>query len=97
MLAAEDPSVAEGLLLLSYPLHPPNKPGQLRTAHFSELRRPALFVQGTKDPFGTIEEVRAALDLIRARTMLLEVAGGGHDLARGKFDAVESLGQLLAA
>jgi uncharacterized protein len=97
MLAAEDPSVAEALMALSYPLHPPDKPGQLRTAHFPELRTPALFVQGTKDPFGTIEEVRAALDLIPARTMLMEVEGAGHDLARGKFDAVGALGQLLAA
>lgn len=97
MLAADDPSVAEGLLLLSYPLHPPNKPQQLRTAHFPDVRTPGLFVQGTKDPFGTIEELRAALDLIPARTMLTEVAGAGHDLARGKFDAVGSLEELLAA
>ena len=52
MLAAEEPGVAEALLLLSYPLHPPNKPAQLRTAHFPQLRTPALFVSGTKDPFG---------------------------------------------
>jgi uncharacterized protein len=96
MLAAEEPAVAEGLLLLSYPLHPPGKPGQSRTAHFPELRAPGLFVQGTKDPFGTIEEVRAALDLIPARTMLMEVAGAGHDLARGKFDAVGSMEELLS-
>lgn len=96
MLAADDPSIADALLLLSYPLHPPNKPGQLRTAHFPELRTPALVVQGTKDPFGTIEELRSALDFIPARTMLIEVAGAGHDLARGKFDAVGSLGKLMA-
>ncbi len=96
MLAAEKPAVAEGLLLLSYPLHAPGKPGQLRTAHFPQLRTPGLFVQGTKDPFATIEELRAALDLIPARTMLIEVAGAGHDLAKGKFDAVGTLGQLLA-
>jgi hypothetical protein len=97
ILAAEEPAVAEGLLLLSYPLHPPGKPGQLRTAHFPELRTRALFVQGTKDPFGTIEEVRAALDLIPAPTMLMEVEGAGHDLARGKFDAVVGLEKLLTA
>lgn len=97
MLAAEDSSVAQGLLLLSYPLHPPNKPGQLRTAHFPELRTPTLFVQGIRDPFGTIEEVRAAMDLIPARTMLMELERAGHDLARGKFDAVGGLERLLAA
>ena len=72
-------SIAEALLLLSYPLHPPNKPGQLRTAHFSSLRTPALFVQGTKDPFGSIEEMRAALSVIPAKTVLMEVVGAGHD------------------
>src|SRR6266478_2202291 len=44
MLAAEDPAVARALLLLSYPLHPPEKPHQLRTAHLPKLRIPALFV-----------------------------------------------------
>ena len=54
------PDLADGLLLLSYPLHPPNKPEQMRTAFFRELRTPALFVHGTQDPFGTIEELRVA-------------------------------------
>ncbi len=57
MLAAEEPGLVEALLLLSYPLHPPGKPAQPRTAHFPALRTPALFVHGTKDPFGTIEEL----------------------------------------
>lgn len=86
MLAAEEPALADGLLLLSYPLHPPNKPDQLRTAHFPALRTPALFVQGTKDPFGTIEEMRAALERVPAKTELLVLSGLGHDLARGRFD-----------
>ncbi|HEU5020230.1 MAG TPA: alpha/beta fold hydrolase, partial [Bryobacteraceae bacterium] len=67
MLAAEDPGVVEGLLLLSYPLHPPDKPGQLRTAHFPQLRTPSLFVSGTKDPFGSPVELRAALELVPGR------------------------------
>ncbi len=53
MLAAEEPALVEGLLLLSYPLHPPRKPEQLRTAHFGHLQTPALFVHGAKDEFGT--------------------------------------------
>lgn len=85
MLAAEETGVADGLLLFSYPLHPPGKPAQLRTAHFPSLRTPALFVHGTKDPFGTIEELRATLPLIPAATRLIEVEGAGHDLKRGKF------------
>jgi hypothetical protein len=59
MLAAEQPGVADALLLLSYPLHPPKKPQQLRTAHFPDWRTPALFVQGTRDPFASIEELRS--------------------------------------
>ena len=84
MLAAEEPEIADGLLLLSYPLHPPKKPEQLRTAHFSKLRTPALFVHGTKDGFGTLEEVKAHLDEIPARTSLLGVSGAGHELLTAK-------------
>ncbi len=96
MLAAEEPSVADALLLLSYPLHPPNKPDQLRIAHFPALRTPALFVHGTKDPFGTIAEIRAAIATIPAKTELLALDGLGHDLGRGLFDLAR-LPRLLAA
>jgi predicted alpha/beta-hydrolase family hydrolase len=80
MLAAEEPKVADALLLLSYPLHPPHKPQDLRTAHFGSIQIPALFVQGTRDTFGTVEEMRAALVLIPARTELAMVEGAGHSL-----------------
>ena len=81
MLAAKDPSVADGLLLLSYPLHPPRKPQQLRTAHFPLLQTRCLFVHGTRDPFASPEEMRAALELIPAENTILSVEGGGHELA----------------
>jgi len=101
MLAAEEPGLAEELLLLSYPLHPPGKPAQPRTAQFTALRTPALFVHGTKDPFGTTEELTEALKMIPARTELITVSGAGHDLNRGKFDlansVIESLRALVAA
>jgi uncharacterized protein len=84
MLAAADPGLVEGLLLLSYPLHPPRKPDQLRTAHFPELRTRALFVQGSCDPFGTLEELASALRLIPATTSLFPVDGAGHDLNFGR-------------
>jgi uncharacterized protein len=84
MLAAADPGLAQGLLLLSYPLHPPHKPSQLRTAHFPELRTPALFVHGSRDPFGTLEEMRSALRLIPATTSLVPIEGDGHDLGFGR-------------
>lgn len=80
LLCAERPDSADGLLLLSYPLHPPRKPEQLRTQHLPALRTPALFVHGTRDPFGSIEEMEQALALIPAKTSLLQVEGAGHDL-----------------
>ena len=69
-----------GLLLMSYPLHPPRKPAQLRTQHFFNMDTAALFVHGTRDPFGSIEEIEQALKLIPAKTKLLTVEGAGHDL-----------------
>jgi hypothetical protein len=86
ILASEDPDIVAALLLLSYPLHPPRKPEELRTGHFHKLRTPTLFVHGTADPFGTPEEMRAAVALIPAAKDLVFVDGAGHDLARGKFD-----------
>jgi hypothetical protein len=84
MLLADQP-IADGLILLSYPLHPPGKPDQLRTQHLPELHVPTLFVEGTRDPFGTIEEIEAARRLIPAKTELLIVEGAGHDLGfKGK-------------
>ena len=80
MAAAERPGLADGLLLLAYPLHPPRKPDQPRTAFFPQWRTPALFVHGTRDPFGTLEELRAAMERIPARVDLLAVEGAGHDL-----------------
>jgi predicted alpha/beta-hydrolase family hydrolase len=82
MLAASEPQIGEGLLLLSYPLHPPGKPEQLRTAHFPNLRTPALFVHGSRDLFGSFEEMRSALELIPVRTQLLPIEGAGHELLR---------------
>jgi predicted alpha/beta-hydrolase family hydrolase len=82
MLAADDPGVADALLLLSYPLHPPRRPMQLRTAHFPRLHVPSLFVQGTHDEFASVEEMMSALGLIPARTRLLVIEGGGHSLAK---------------
>ena len=78
--AADHPEMAAGLLLLSYPLHPPDKPQQLRTSFFPQLRTPALFVSGSRDPFGTVEELREALRLIPGKTDLLIVERAGHDL-----------------
>ncbi len=83
MLLAGRPELASGLLLMGYPLHPPAKPAQMRTAHFGALRVPSLFVSGTKDEFGTEEELRTAVALVPARTKLEMVVGARHDLNGG--------------
>jgi uncharacterized protein len=101
MVASEDSKLVEALMLCSYPLHPPGKPNQPRTAHFPALRTPALFIHGTNDPFGTIAELTAALQMIPAKTELVAVEGAGHDLKKGKFDVeamvVTRLRALVAA
>lgn len=93
MLAAGEPEIAEALLLLSYPLHPPEKPDALRTEHFPSLRTPALFVSGERDGFGTREELEVALRMIPARTELTMVAGVGHELLN-KRNAAELPGRV---
>jgi uncharacterized protein len=88
MLCAEDSDIAAGLLLLSYPLHPPRKPEQQRTQHLPNLRTPVLFVHGTRDPFGSIAEMEQAIKMIPAKTKLLPIEGAGHDLGfKGKVRA----------
>ncbi len=97
VLCAEEPGLVEGLLLCSYPLHPPGKPDRLRTQHLPALKMPVLFVYGTRDPFGTIEELEAARKLIPANTALLRVEGAGHDLGfKGKARREELPAQIVA-
>lgn len=96
MCAAEHPDLADGLLLLSYPLHPPGKPDQKRTNFFPELRTRALFVHGSQDPFGSVEDLRQAIAPIPAPTDLLPVEGAGHDLAGGANPAADILARFEA-
>jgi len=97
MLCAAEPDLVSGLLLLSYPLHPPRKPEQLRIQHLPGLRTPSLFVQGTRDPFGSVEEMTKALQLVPAKTELMKVEGAGHDLGfKGKAQAEELPASVLA-
>jgi predicted alpha/beta-hydrolase family hydrolase len=101
MLAAEEPGLAEALLLLSYPLHPPRRPTQWRTGHFGALRTPTLFVHGSRDPFGSLAELNEARRLIPTRTELVGVDGAGHDLTRGPdlplAAVVEAFGRMRAS
>lgn len=97
MLCAEEFGVAHGLLLMSYPLHPPRKPEQLRTQHFPQLQTPALFVHGTRDPFASSDEIQKALELIPAKVRLEEIEGAGHDLGFEKKSASRELPVKIAA
>jgi predicted alpha/beta-hydrolase family hydrolase len=98
-------AVAEGLevdalTLFSYPLHPPGKPERARTEHLPRITVPTVFTHGTSDPFGTIDELRAAVALVRAATELVEVTGARHDLGSKTLDvpalAVDAALRLLA-
>ena len=80
MLLAESPALAAGLLLLSYPLHPPKTPARLRTAHLPALRVPTLFVHGDRDPFGTPDEIDGARALIPAPSALVVLPRAAHAL-----------------
>jgi len=97
MAASEDPAMAEALLLLSYPLHPPRKPDQKRTAHFASLRTPAFFAHGSRDPFGSLDEMRSAIAVIPARTELMALEGAPHGLSpRSAADIAPKFRQFLA-
>jgi uncharacterized protein len=98
MLAAGEPGLADGLLLLSYPLHPPGRPSELRTAHLPQLNAPTLFAHGSSDPFGSLEEIEAARSLVPARTALVAVTGAAHDLFRAPRRAgVDVAAEVVAA
>jgi uncharacterized protein len=67
-----------GLVLLGYPLHPPGQPDKLRTKHLPAIRAPMLVVQGSRDAFGTPDELRPILDRLTAPVELFVVEGGDH-------------------
>lgn len=88
MVAAED-GVGRGLVLISYPLHPPGRPERLRTDHLPRLELPCLFVSGDRDPFGTPDELRAALEAIPGDVTVHVVAGGRHELKGADGEVAE--------
>ncbi len=69
-----------GLVFLGYPLHPPGKPEKLRSEHLSLIQSPMLFVQGSRDAFGTADELRPIVKKLSARATLHVVEGGDHSL-----------------
>lgn len=76
---AEDLGV-DALTPFSYPLHPPGKPERVRTEHFGSITVPTVFTHGTADPFGSLDELRAAVAAIPAPTEIVEITGARHDL-----------------
>jgi predicted alpha/beta-hydrolase family hydrolase len=83
--AAGAPEVA-GLVLLGYPLHPPGKKDQLRAKHLAQIKAPMLFVQGSRDVFGTPPELAPIINKLPAAAELFEVAGGDHSFKVLKRD-----------
>ena len=90
---------AAGLLCLGYPFHPPEKPAQLRTAHLMTLETPTLICQGTRDPFGTVDEVPGYG--LPERIEILWLEDGDHDLKPRKsisgFSAADHLATMAKA
>jgi predicted alpha/beta-hydrolase family hydrolase len=93
IVAAEQVGAVPGILLLSYPLHPPGKPEQLRTAHFKNIEAPCLFIHGTSDPFGSPDEIKAAISLIPGKCKLISLDGLGHDLGKGGPEVVSRIAE----
>jgi len=85
-MAVADGAGANALSLFSYPLHPPGKPERPRTGHFAAITVPTVFAHGTSDPFGAIEELRAAAALISAPAQIVEITGARHDLRSKDLD-----------
>jgi len=69
-----------GLVFLGYPLHPPGKPEKLRDAHLKDIKAPMLFIQGSRDAFGTTEEISAAIKRLKLNATLYPIEGGDHSL-----------------
>jgi predicted alpha/beta-hydrolase family hydrolase len=77
-VAAQGIDDVAGLVFLGYPLHPPGRPEQRRDKHLPDIREPMLFVQGTRDEFGTSAEIAALLPGLHGRVTLYEVMDGDH-------------------
>jgi predicted alpha/beta-hydrolase family hydrolase len=97
-IAAQGCEGVNGLVFLGYPLHPPGKPEQRRDAHLPAIRERTLFVQGTRDAFGTVAEIARLLPSLQ-RAQLHEVEGGDHSfkVSGRKGDVLEGIMDTVAA
>jgi uncharacterized protein len=87
---------AAGLVLISYPLHPPGRPDKERSAHFAALKVPCLFVHGTSDPFASPEELTAATAGMRGRVVHVWIDGGRHDLKGADAEVAAAVARWVA-
>jgi hypothetical protein len=94
MVAATDGALA--LALLGYPLHPPGKPENLRVDHFAKLRMPVLFVSGTRDAFGTPEELKRHAKAITGRVTFEWIETGDHSFRPLKASGLTADAALAA-
>lgn len=96
-VAAQGLADLAGLVFLGYPLHPPGRPEQRRDKHLPDIKEPMLFVQGTRDEFGTAAEIAALLPGLNPRARLFEVADGDHSFKVRVKAAGRSQAAVLAA
>lgn len=82
---------AAGLVLISYPLHPPGRPEKARTEHLPALDVPCLFVSGTRDAFGTPAELETATKVIPGEVSHVWIEGGDHGLRRKDAEVAEAV------
>lgn len=79
-VAAQTSELIAGVVALGYPLHPPGRPDKLRVAHLKDIKVPFLIVQGSRDAFGTREEIAATIKQHKLTAKLFVVEGGDHSL-----------------
>jgi predicted alpha/beta-hydrolase family hydrolase len=84
--AADPPLSLDGLVMLGYPLHPPGKPQQRRDKHLPAIGRPMLFVQGTRDAFGTPAELTPIIGSLEPASALHVVQNGDHSFKLSRKD-----------
>jgi len=90
-IAVAEGTPAAGLVLISYPLHPPGKPDKLRTEHFPAITVPCLFVSGDRDAFGTPDELESATRAITGAVTHVWIERGRHDLDRVDAQIVDAV------
>ena len=96
-MAAAEGFPAAGLVLVSYPLHPPGRPQQLRTEHFPNIKARCLFVSGTRDAFGTPEELEFHTSSIKGKVKHVWIEGGDHGLRKKDQEVAEAVARWVGS